>query len=114
LRVQQQEAGEEVDAFLAMTNLIEQACNFFLETGAFPATYEELQAIPVQQVGQLTFAGDEGMQAGQAYRALLWVAQSCDLRTRAEARQARLALKLHAPDALGLGLGCLERRDPLA
>ena len=28
LRVQQQEAGEEADAFMAMTNLIEQACNF--------------------------------------------------------------------------------------
>ena len=27
LRVQQQEAGEEADAFMAMTNLIEQACN---------------------------------------------------------------------------------------
>jgi hypothetical protein len=27
LRVQQQEAGEAADAFLAMTNLIEQACN---------------------------------------------------------------------------------------
>ena len=28
LREQQQEAGEEADAFMAMTNLIEQACNF--------------------------------------------------------------------------------------
>ena len=28
LRVQQEEAGEEADAFVAMTNLIEQACNF--------------------------------------------------------------------------------------
>jgi hypothetical protein len=27
LRTEQQEAGEEADAFLAMTNLIEQACN---------------------------------------------------------------------------------------
>jgi hypothetical protein len=28
LRAEQQEAGEEADAFMAMTNLIEQACNF--------------------------------------------------------------------------------------
>jgi hypothetical protein len=41
------------------------------------------------------------MQAGQTYRALVWVAQSCDLRTRAEARQASLALKLRAPDPQG-------------
>jgi hypothetical protein len=27
LRAEQQEAGEEADAFMAMTNLIEQACN---------------------------------------------------------------------------------------
>src|SRR5215831_8920023 len=28
LRAEQQEAGEEAEAFVAMTNLIEQACNF--------------------------------------------------------------------------------------
>jgi hypothetical protein len=48
LRAEQQEAGEEADAFMAMTNLIEQACNFYLETGAFPTTYEEVQVIPVR------------------------------------------------------------------
>ena len=101
LRTQQQEAGEEAGVFLAMTNLIEQACNFYLETGAFPATYEELQPIPVQQVGQLPFAGDDGMQAGQTYRAMLWVAHCCDLSTRAEARRTHLALKLRAPDPQG-------------
>jgi hypothetical protein len=41
------------------------------------------------------------MQAGQTYRALLWVTQSCDLRTRAEARQASLALRLRAPNPGG-------------
>jgi hypothetical protein len=86
---------------VALTNLIEQACNFYLETGAFPATYEEVQAIPVQKVGQLTFAGDDGMDAGQTYRALLWVAHSCDLSTRAEVRRASLALRLRAPDPGG-------------
>src|SRR5215813_1309333 len=68
LRAAQQEAGEEADAFVAMTNLIEQACNFYLETGAFPATYEEVQVVPVQQGGQLTFAADDGMHVGQTYR----------------------------------------------
>jgi hypothetical protein len=28
LRTEQQEAGEEADAYVAMTNLIEQACNY--------------------------------------------------------------------------------------
>ncbi len=35
----------------------------------FPATYEELRSVPVQEVGHLTFAGDDGMNAGQTYRA---------------------------------------------
>ena len=51
LRAEQQEAGEEADAFMAMTNLIEQACNCYLQTGAFPATYEEMQAVPVRAAG---------------------------------------------------------------
>jgi hypothetical protein len=101
LRTEQQEAGEEADAFVALTNLIEQACNFYLETGAFPATYEEVQPVPVQQVGQLTFAGDDGMAAGQTYRALVAVGQSCDLATQAEARRASLWLRLRAPDEQG-------------
>src|SRR5215470_14690082 len=33
LRAEQQEAGEEADAYVAMTNLLEQACNFYLKTG---------------------------------------------------------------------------------
>src|SRR5215470_3128901 len=101
LRAKQQEAGEEADAYVAMTNLLEQACNYYLRTGAFPATYEEVQAIPVQQVGQLPFAGDDGMQAGQTYRARIEVWQSCDLSTREEEHRASLALKLRAPDPQG-------------
>ena len=57
LRGQQQEAGEEADAFMAMTNLIEQACNFYLETGAFPTTYEELQVVPVRAAGPVDLCG---------------------------------------------------------
>src|SRR5262249_52066509 len=96
LRAAQQEAGEEADAFMAMTNLIEQACNFYLETGAFPASYDEVQA-----VGQLTFAADDGMQAGQTYQARIEGAPSGDRSPRAEARQASLVLKLRAPDPVG-------------
>ena len=48
---EQQEAGEEADAYVAMTNLIEQACNYYLRTGAFPTTYEEVQAVPVRGGG---------------------------------------------------------------
>lgn len=84
-----------------MTNLIEQACNYYLRTGAFPATYEEVQAVPAQKVGQLTFAADDGMHAGQTYRARIEVMQCCDLSTRAEERRASLALKLRAPDERG-------------
>src|SRR5215472_12582163 len=51
-----------------------------------------------EPLGQLPFAADDGMQAGKTYRALLWVAHSCDLSTRAEAHRAGLALKLRAPD----------------
>src|SRR5260370_42496084 len=53
----------------SMTNVVEQACNVYLQTGAFPTTYEAMQPMPVQEVAQLTFAGDDGMQAGQTYRA---------------------------------------------
>src|SRR2546422_8080311 len=60
LRTQMHEAGQDVDTFMAMSNLIEQACNRYLQTGAFPTTYEELQAPPVLSVGHLTFAGDDG------------------------------------------------------
>jgi putative transposase len=59
---------EDAESFLLMTNVVEQACNVYLDTGRFPTTYEHLQPIPVQAVAQLTFAGDDGMAAGQTYR----------------------------------------------
>src|SRR5215831_15992062 len=92
LRAEQQEAGEEADGYVAMTNLLEQACNYYLKAGVFPATYEQMQAVPVQQVGQLPFAGDDGMQLGQTYRAVFWEASCCDRSTRAEERRTHLAL----------------------
>ncbi len=101
LRTQMHEAGEDVDTFMAMSNLIEQACNRYLQTGAFPTTYEELQATPVLSVGHLTFAGDDGMKAGQTYRARLEIAHFCDLQTRQEHQHASIALRLRTPDEQG-------------
>src|SRR6266446_2677952 len=69
LRAQMHDAGEDADAFMAMTNVLEQACNQYLQTERFPTTYEELQPVPVLTKGQLTFAGDDGMNAGLTYRA---------------------------------------------
>ena len=51
-----------------LQSIIEQACNFYLKNGCFPATYEEMQAIPVLKVGVLPYAGDDGGEMGQAYR----------------------------------------------
>src|SRR5258708_22805036 len=95
------EESEDADALMAMTNVVEQACNVFLETGSFPTTYEELQGGPVLAVGQLTFAGDDGMHAGQTYRARIEVSKFCDVTTRQVHEQATLFLKLRAPTAQG-------------
>ena len=95
------EESEDADTFMALTNVVEQACNVFLETGIFPPTYEELQRVPVLAVGQLTFAGDDGMNAGQTYRARIEVSKFCDVTTRQVHEQATLFLKLRAPTAHG-------------
>jgi putative transposase len=92
---------EDADAFMALTNVVEQACNRYLETGTFPATYEAMQPVPMQEVAQLTFAGDDGMKAGQTYRARISVAQFCDVQSRQEHKQASLWLKLRAPESSG-------------
>jgi transposase len=55
-------------AFVTLQNVVEQACNYFLEHGIFPHTYEDLQAIPLLKVGMLTYAGDDGGKKGQSYR----------------------------------------------
>ena len=93
--------SEDADAFMAMTNVIEQACNMFLQTGVFPATYKDLQPVPVLTKGQLPFAGDDGMNAGQTYRARIAVARWCDVATHQEHNQATLRLVLRAPNAAG-------------
>jgi putative transposase len=101
LRTQIQDAGEDADAFMAMTNVLEQACNRYLQTDTFPTTYEELQPAPILSVGHLTFAGDDGMKAGQTYRARVEMSHFCDVQTRQEHTTAMLALRFRTPDELG-------------
>ena len=101
LRTQMQDAGEDADAFMAMTNVLEQACNRYLQTDTFPTVYEELQPAPILSVGHLTFAGDDGMKAGQTYRARVEITHFCDVQTRQEHQHASLALRLRTPDEQG-------------
>ncbi len=64
-----QKTLEDEDAtFFTMQNVVEQACNYFLAHGEFPTTYEQMQGIPLLNVGLLTYAGDDGGAKGQAYR----------------------------------------------
>lgn len=51
-----------------LQSLIEQACNFYLTTGCFPESYEQMQPMPVLKAGVLPFAGDDGPKMGQTYR----------------------------------------------
>ena len=84
-----------------MTNVLEQACNRYLQTEEFPTSYEDLQPVPLQEVAQLTFAGDDGMKVGQTYRARSEVTQFCDLQSRQELSLASLWLRLRSPDEQG-------------
>src|SRR5437899_5105000 len=86
---------------MAITNVIEQACNAYLQYGVFPTTYEQLQSVPVLSAGHLTFAGDDGMKAGQTYRTRIETAHFCDLSSKQEHQQGSLFLKLRTPDSLG-------------
>lgn len=81
--------------------MLEQVCNDYLQTGTFPATYEQMQHVPIQAVAQLPFAGDDGMTLGQTYRMRLIWEHVCDLASRHEQKHAGLWLKLRAPDASG-------------
>lgn len=62
---------EDETSFVALQNVVEQACNFFFQHDHFPSTYEELQPVPLLKVGMLTYAGDDGREKGQAYRLAL-------------------------------------------
>ena len=58
-------------SFVALQNVIEQCCNFFLLHDRFPTTYEELQTLPLLRTGLLSYAGDDGGERGQAHRLAL-------------------------------------------
>lgn len=61
-------AESDGGSLVELQSLLEQACNFYLKQGHFPATYEEMQPIPVLKTGVLPYAGDDGPVRGQAYR----------------------------------------------
>src|SRR6266567_2095793 len=64
----QKSLEEDETSFVALQNVVEQACNCFFQHDCFPIAYEELQAVPLLKVGMLTYAGDDGREKGQAYR----------------------------------------------
>jgi predicted RNA-binding Zn-ribbon protein involved in translation (DUF1610 family) len=71
----QRDSARDPDAddasFVALQNVVEQCCNHFLRHDRFPASYEELQPIPLLASGLLSYAGDDGAELGQAYRLAL-------------------------------------------
>jgi len=83
------EANSDGGNAVELQSLIEQACNFYLQNGCFPDTYEEMQPVPVLHAGVLPYAGDDGHQMGQTYR------MSYDL------DQKNLTLALRTPDEQG-------------
>lgn len=62
---------EDDTSFVALQHVVEQACNAFFQQDRFPASYEELQPVPLLSVGLLTSAGDDGREKGQASRMAL-------------------------------------------
>ena len=64
----QQSLDEDETSFVALQNVVEQCCNDYFQQDRFPASYEELQPVPLLKVGMLTYAGDDGGEKGQAYR----------------------------------------------
>jgi putative transposase len=85
LRESNSDGGKAVE----LQSLLEQACNFYLQNGCFPDTYEEMQPVPVLKAGLLPYAGDDGPKMGQTYRL------SLDL------DQQMLTLALRTPDEEG-------------
>jgi putative transposase len=83
------EANSDGGNAVELQSLIEQACNFYLQHGCFPDTYEEMQGIPLLKTGILPYAGDDGHRMGQTYR------MSYDLDHK------MLTLALRTPDAQG-------------
>ena len=85
VRDAQTDGGNAVE----LQSLIEQSCNFYLQNGCFPDTYEELQPVPALKAGILPYAGDDGPIMGQTYR------------MRIDLDQKTLTLALRTPDEQG-------------
>lgn len=68
LSFEQTTLEEDETALVTLQNVVEQACNYFLDHAEFPTIYEQMQAMPLLSVGMLTYAGDDGGAKGQAYR----------------------------------------------
>jgi len=83
------EANSDGGNAVELQSLIEQSCNFYLQNGSFPDTYEEMQPVPVLRAGILPYAGDDGHRMGQTYR------MSYDLDHKS------LTLALRTPDERG-------------
>jgi putative transposase len=83
------EANSDGGNAVELQSLIEQACNFYLQNGCFPDTYEEMQGVPLLKAGLLPYAGDDGHRMGQTYR--LWI----------DLGQKTLTLALRTPDEQG-------------
>ena len=64
----QKSLDEDETSFVTLQNVVEQCCNHYFQQDRFPASYEELQPVPLLKVGMLTYAGDDGREKGQAYR----------------------------------------------
>jgi len=63
-----EQIGDDADKLILLTNVMEQACNFYLAHDRFPIDYFELQPVPTLKVGLLTLAADDGPEKGQVYR----------------------------------------------
>jgi hypothetical protein len=117
IRALQQSLGDDDTAFVNLQNVVEQACNHFLTYGSFPERYEEMQAVPLLQVGLLTYAGDDGAEKGQSYRlAFDLQAQTAALRFRFPDEAGRWQwrqdpIRLQLPACV---LERLEAGEPLA
>ncbi len=86
LRAENSDGGNAVE----LQSLIEQSCNFYLKNGCFPDSYEEMQAIPIQQAAVLPYAGDDGGAMGQSYRMFL------------DLEQKEILLAMRFPDIAGI------------
>ncbi len=83
------EANSDGGNAVELQSLIEQACNFYLQNGCFPNTYEDMQGVPLLKAGLLPYAGDDGHRMGQTYRLLI------------DLDQKTLTLALRTPDEQG-------------